>query len=157
VDLALAAAREFIFRSVDAVVHCGDIGSDLVLTEMASLFQTLDIPIYAVLGNCDLHQEYAIFDEVKGVKLMGRMAHLTLDGRTIAVLHSDDATHFDGLVRSGRYDYIFFGHSHARLSERIENTHLINPGSAGRGMHPSCAVVNLADDDVTFFTIHRSE
>ena len=157
VDLALAAAREFIFRAVDAVIHCGDVGSDMVLTEMAALFQALDIPIYAVLGNCDLQQKLGCFPENSGINLMGRVAHLTLANRQIAVLHSDDEAHFESLVQSNLYDYVFFGHSHTRRDERIEKTRIVNPGAAGRGMHPSCAVVNLIDDDVTFFTIHRSE
>jgi len=157
VDLALAAAREFIFRAVDAVIHCGDVGSDMVLTEMAELFQALDIPIYAVLGNCDVHQSMGHFAEESGVNLMGRVAHLTLANRRIAVLHSDDEAHFEALVRSNVYDYVFFGHSHTRRDERIDKTRIINPGAAGRGMHPSCAIVNLIDDDVTFFTIHRSD
>lgn len=157
VDLAVAASREFIFRAVDAVIHCGDIGSDMVLIEMASLFSTLDIPIYAVLGNCDIHQEIDCFQDVAGVNLMGRVAHLTLADRKIAVVHSDDAEHFDALVQSDAYDYVFFGHSHARRDERISKTRLVNPGAAGRGMHPSCAVVNLLDDDVSFFTIRRAE
>jgi hypothetical protein len=157
VDLALAAAREFIFRAVDAVIHCGDIGSDMVLVEMAALFNALDIPIYAVLGNCDIHHELDFFEEVKGVNLMGRVAHLTLADRRIAVLHSDDEAHFDALVQSDSYDYIFYGHSRARRNEQISKTRLVNPGAAGRGMHPSCAVVNLIDDDVTFFNIRRHE
>lgn len=157
VDLALAAAREFIFRAVDAVIHCGDIGSDMVLTEMASLFQTLDIPIYAVLGNCDIQQDLDFFGEVAGVNLMGRIAHLTLAERKIAVLHSDDEAHFEAIVNSNIYDYVFFGHSHTCRNEQIEKTRIVNPGAAGRGMHPSCAVVNLVDDDVTFFTIRRHE
>jgi len=157
VDLALAAAREFIFRAVDAVIHCGDIGSDMVLTEMAVLFQALDIPIYAVLGNCDIQQELDFFEEINGVNLMGRVAHLTLANRKIAVLHSDDEAHFDALVQSNSYDYIFHGHSHTRRNEQIEKTRVINPGAAGRGMHPTCAVVNLLDGNVTFFNIRRSE
>jgi putative phosphoesterase len=157
VDLALAAAREFIFRAVDAVIHCGDIGSDLVLTEMAALLQALDIPIYAVLGNCDIHQDLDYFSEVNGVHLMGRVGHLTLADRRIAVLHSDDEAHFEAIVQSNTYDYVFHGHSHACRNEQIEKTRIVNPGSAGRGMHPSCAVVNLVDDDVIFFSIRRHE
>jgi putative phosphoesterase len=157
VDLALAATREFIFRSVDAVIHCGDVGSEMVLTEMAALFQALDIPIYAVLGNCDLYQPLGCFPENSGINLMGRVAHLILADRKIAVLHSDDEAHFEALVQSNTYDYVFFGHSHTRRDERIEKTRIVNPGAAGRGMHPSCAVVDLLDDDVSFFTIRRSE
>ncbi len=157
VDLALAAAREFIFRAVDAVIHCGDIGSDMVLTEMASLFNALDIPVYAVLGNCDIQQGLEFFAEVDGVNLMGRVAHLTLANRKIAVLHSDDEAHFEAIVQSNTYDYVFYGHSHTRRNDQIEKTRIVNPGAAGRGMHPSCAVVNLLDDEVTFFNIRRSE
>ena len=157
VDLALAAAREFIFRGIDAVIHCGDIGSDMVLTEMAALFQTLGIPIYAVLGNCDIQHDLEFFAEMDGVNLMGRVAHLTLANRRIAVLHSDDEAHFEALVQSNSYDYVFHGHSHTCRNEQIEKTRIINPGAAGRGMHPSCAVVNLLDDDVTFFNIRRHE
>lgn len=129
----------------------------MVLTEMAELLQALDIPIYAVLGNCDLQQKLGGFAENSGINLMGRVAHLTLASRKIAVLHSDDEAHFEALVQSNTYDYVFFGHSHTRRDEQIEKTRIINPGAAGRGMHPSCAIVNLIDDDVTFFTIHRSE
>lgn len=157
VDLALAAAREFIFRAVDAVIHCGDIGSDMVLTEMAALFGELDIPIYAVLGNCDILQDISFFTEVPGVNLMGRAACLTLADRRIAVLHSDDEAHFEAIVHSNSYDYVFFGHSHTRRNERIEKTRIVNPGAAGRGMHPSCAIVDLAADEVVFFTIRRPE
>jgi hypothetical protein len=157
VDLALAAAREFIFRAVDVVIHCGDVGSDMVLTEMARLFQALDIPLYAVMGNCDIHQKLGFFSEESGIKLMGRVAHLTLANRKIAVLHSDDDAHFEALVQSNLYDYVFFGHSHTRKDERVAKTRVINPGAAGRGMHPSCAIIDLVKDDLTFFTIHRSE
>lgn len=157
VDLALAAAREFLFRGIEAVFHCGDIGSDMVLTEMAALFQAVDIPLYAVLGNCDQHYDFSFFSEEIGVQVLGRFGEVEVAGRKIAMLHSDDATHFETVVNSQAYDYVFFGHSHARRDERIEKMRLVNPGSAGRGMHPSCAVLDVLSDELTFVTIHRSE
>lgn len=156
-DLALAAAREFIFRGIDAVFHCGDIGSDMVLTEMATLFHALDIPMYAVLGNCDLHLDYNFFPKNIGVKLMGRFADIEIAGRKIAMLHSDDECRFASVIDSNRYDYVFFGHVHSRRDERIRNTRLVNPGSAGRGMHPSCAVLDLDADELSFVTIRRND
>jgi uncharacterized protein len=157
VDLAMAAAREFMFRGIDAVLHCGDIGSDMVLTEMAAMFNALDIPLYAVYGNCDRHDEYSHFPGNIGVRLLGRFGELELAGRKIALLHSDDQDIFHETVRSNRYDYVFFGHSHTRRDSRKNRTRLINPGSAGRGMHPSCAVLNLDTDQLTFVTIPRAE
>jgi len=155
VDLALSAAREFLFRGIGAVFHCGDVGSDMVLIEMAGMLRQLDIPVYAVLGNCDAHLDFRFFPDGIGVHLLGRFGEVDLAGRKIALLHSDDEARFEEAVRSGRYDYVFFGHSHARRDETINKTRIVNPGAAGRGMHPSCAVLDLTDDTVHFFTIRR--
>jgi len=157
VEYAVAAAREFIFRGIEAVIHCGDIGSTEVLTEMAALFHEIDIPLYAVFGNTDCHTDYRFYPHRIGVNLLGRFGELSLAGRKIAVLHSDDEQRFAELVDSQGYDYIFFGHTHVCHDGKRERTRMVNPGAAGRGMHPSCAVVNLLDDEVTFFSIRRHD
>jgi putative phosphoesterase len=156
VDLAIAAAREFIFRGIEAVFHCGDIGPDMVLTEMAALFQALDIPMYVVLGNTDSHRDLKLFSDDVGIKLLGRFGEIEMAGRKIAVIHSDDEERFQETVDSSKYDYVFYGHTHVCHDKKQARTRMINPGAAGRGMHPSCAVLDLAEDDVTFFTIRRN-
>lgn len=157
VDLAMSAAREFLFHGVDAVFHCGDIGSEMVLTEMASLFQTLEIPVYAVLGNCDIPSDWDFYPEDIGVKILGRFGKMEFEGKKIAMLHSDDEHEFDRVVASEKYDYLFSGHSHVRHDRKKRSTRLINPGSAGRGMHPSCAILDLISGELEFITLHRSE
>ena len=157
VDLALGAAREFIFRGIGAVLHCGDIGSDMVLTEMATIFQTLEIPVYAVLGNCDDVESWGFYPGDIGVNILGRFGELELVGKKIAMLHSDDEHEFDRVAEAGHYDYLLTGHSHVRHDRYKEKTRLINPGSAGRGMHPSCAVLDLISGELEFVTIRRSE
>lgn len=159
VDLALAAAREFVFRGIEAVFHCGDIGSDGVLHGMSTLFNEIDIPLYVVLGNMDIEcrSELAGFCGGPGVRMLGRFGEMDLAGRRIAVLHSDDEMRFREAVDSQSYDYVLFGHTHVCHDERQERTRLVNPGAAGRGMHPSCAVLDLVADDLTFFTIRRHE
>ncbi len=157
VDLALSAARQFIVRGVDAVLHCGDIGSDMVLTEMAALFQILEIRLYVVLGNCDLVENWDFYPPDIGVEVLGRFGELELDGKKIALVHSDDEGAFKRAATANEYDYLFSGHSHVRHDKREKRTRLINPGSAGRGMHPSCAVLDLVEDKLEFFTVRRSE
>lgn len=157
VDLALAAAREFIFRGIEAVVHCGDVGSEMVLTEMAALFQAIDIPLYVVLGNTDCHTDFKFYPGGIGVKLLGRFGELDLAGRKIAVLHSDDEPRLVEAVESQNYDYVLFGHTHVCHDKKHARTRMVNPGAAGRGMHPSCAVLDLIEDVVTFFSIRRNE
>lgn len=157
VDLALSAAREFIFRGAEAVLHCGDIGCDMVLTEMAAMFQTLGIRLYAVLGNCDIAERWDFYPDDIGVDILGRFGELELAGKKIAIVHSDDEGTFRDAATADEYDYLFSGHSHVRHDKQIRRTRLINPGSAGRGMHPSCAVLDLVKDQLDFFTIRRSE
>jgi len=157
VDLALAAAREFIFRGIEAVVHCGDVGSEMVLTEMAALFQAIDIPLYVVLGNTDCHTDLKSYPSGIGVNLLGRFGELDLAGRKIAVLHSDDETKLMEAVESQNYDYVLFGHTHVCHDKKHARTRMVNPGAAGRGMHPSCAVLDLVEDVLTFFSIRRNE
>jgi putative phosphoesterase len=157
VDMALAAAREFIFRGIEAVFHCGDVGSEMVLTEMASLFKEIDIPLYVVLGNTDSHTDLRFFPDDIGVNLLGRFGELNLAGRKIAILHSDDEQLLFKTVESQNYDYVLFGHTHVCHDEKCQKTRMVNPGAAGRGMHPSCAVLDLVDDAVTFFSIRRNE
>jgi putative phosphoesterase len=156
VDMALSAAREFMFRAVEAVVHCGDVGSEMVLTEMASLFQAVDIPLYVVLGNTDSRSDLRFYPGNIGVNLLGRFGDLELAGKKIAMLHSDDEQRLAEIVDSQHYDYVLFGHTHVCHDEKRDKTRLVNPGAAGRGMHPSCAVLDLAEDTVTFFTIRRN-
>ncbi len=156
VDMALSASREFMFRGIGAVLHCGDIGSDMVLLEMATIFQTVGIPVYAVLGNCDNVKSWDFDPADIGVSILGRFGELELAGKKIAMLHSDDESEFERVSSTGWYDYLLTGHSHVR-HDRIKNkTRLINPGAAGRGMHPSCAVLDLMEDDLEFVTIPRA-
>lgn len=157
VDLALSAAREFIFRGIEVVFHCGDVGSDMVLTEMAALFQAIDIPLYVVQGNTDSHTDFKFYPGHIGVKLLGRFGEMDLAGRKIAVLHSDDEKRLLETVESQNYDYVLFGHTHVCHDEKRQRTRMVNPGAAGRGMHPSCAVLDLIEDAVTFFSIRRNE
>jgi len=157
VDLALSAAREFLFRGVGAVLHCGDVGSDIVLTEMAALFHTLEIPTYVVLGNCDVAERWDFYPKEIGVEVRGRFCELELAGKKIAIMHGDEEKVWEEAAQSDQYDYLFSGHSHVRHDKQEKRTRLINPGSAGRGMHPSCAVLDLIEDQLEFFTLRRPE
>jgi len=156
VDLALAAAKEFIFRGADAICHCGDIGSDMVMTEMASLFNALDIPVFAILGNSDSERDWHHFPDNMGVTIFGRFGEVDLHGKRIALHHGDDESGLEKLVELQEYDYLFSGHTHESHDRFHGKTRLINPGAAGRGMHPSCAVLDLVADELEYFTIRRS-
>lgn len=137
---------------VEQVIHCGDIGSSLVLTELAAGFSDPDIPVTCVLGNVDGWDD-DLYSPVNHVQIAGRFAAMELAGRKIAVLHGDDAGRLNACTRSGEYDYIFTGHTHVRADEHYGKTRVINPGAIHRSPEPGCAVLDLKTGRLRFLDI----
>lgn len=143
------AAHFFQKEAVGAILLCGDIGGMDVLTELAG-----DIPVHAVLGNVDLYSnDYRFFPSNLGVQLHGRFADVSLEGKRIAMLHSDDERRFYETVSSEKYDLVFSGHTHVVHDYNEGKTRCINPGSAGRGMPCTCAILDLQTDRLKIFEL----
>lgn len=138
-------ADYFADCGVGAVFHCGDIGDSVVLSELAAVFQPLETPVYVVLGNCDLHQDWRFFPSNIGVQILGRFGEVEIDGHRIAFLHGDDRFRFLKAVSGKKYDLVFNGHTHVLNDEELKGTRCINPGSVGRGHPCSAAVLDLED------------
>jgi putative phosphoesterase len=147
------SARIFAKAGVEAVLHCGDIGGPDVLTELATVFQPLGVPIYAVYGNVDLYSDdWKFFPTHLGVQLFGRFGEIELGDRKIALLHSDDRARFRKTISSGDYDFVFSGHSHVVHDHAVDGTRCINPGTAGRGSPNTCAVLDLSSGELAVET-----
>lgn len=129
---------------VDAVLHCGDIGS----TDIPALFGAW--PTHYVLGNVDWQgRDMLVAIEEAGGVFHGRFGALAAAGRKIAFLHGDDATRFDAEIASGVWDLICHGHTHRANQYSEGKTLVLNPGALQRAWPPSIAAVQLADMQVT--------
>lgn len=134
-----AAVRLLASRGVDAVLHCGDIGSAQVVPLFARW------PTHFVFGNVD-HGEAAVLREaieLAGQTCHGRWGELELEGVKIAFLHSDDEAMFRDIITSGKYGLVCYGHTHVAREERIGPTVVLNPGALHRASPPSFAIVEL--------------
>lgn len=143
------ALRELLPRGVGAICHCGDIGSESVLTELGSPCQPLSIPVHAVLGNVDhFEPEISGYPAGAGVQVWGRVADLELQGKRITVIHGDDDRLLLKALRSQSYDYLLTGHTHQVTDRREGRTRLINPGAVHRARPPTVAVLDLGTDEL---------
>lgn len=140
INNALAAARLLESLEVEAVLHCGDIGSP----QIPPLFSKW--PAHYVLGNVDLYDDelYAAAVGSAGGSFHRRFADLTLAGRRIALLHSDDAKKFREVTTSGEYDLVCYGHTHIAEQHREGTTLILNPGALQRANPHQIAIVDLA-------------
>ena len=109
------------FKTVDHIIHAGDIGNRSVISQLEVL-----APVTVVSGNVDDYEQSGF----------PREAMIELAGLRIAVRH----ILYEGgkLTREGQAflnhvhpDICIFGHTHRPTKEWFGDTLLFNPGSAG--------------------------
>lgn len=154
VQRSAAAAQLLLEAGVESVVHCGDIGSEAVLVELASVFGPAHVGVSAVLGNVDwMADGLMAFPASTGVAVVGQRAEVDLAGKRGVVLHGHEARALRNALHSGEYDYVFTGHTHVKQDERFGKTRLINPGAVYRAAEPSIATLDVTTDTLTFIAL----
>ena len=148
VDNTRRAVRMLESLEVQRVLHCGDIGSPEVINQLAPW------PTDYVLGNCDYHPEplKAAIAEA-GQTFHGAFGELTIVGKRIALLHSDDRAKFRQVTKSGQWDLVCYGHSHVAAIDRHGETLVVNPGALYRANPHSLAIVELNELQATIITL----
>ena len=108
-----------IFAGVDHILHAGDVGLSLILTELEQI-----APVTAVLGNND-------FDLP-----IRETAVVTLGGKKFLIHHIVTPGHGPAQIqaRISREvpDVVVFGHTHQTFAQQLGPTLFLNPGYAGR-------------------------
>jgi putative phosphoesterase len=143
VESTRAAVRMLESCQVERVIHCGDIGSE----EIVSLFEGW--PTHFVFGNVDT-DEARLRGAIKraGQTCHDRFGELELDGRRIAFLHGDDGARLRQTIASRDYDLVCYGHTHVAEQHRDGKTLVLNPGALHRARPHSLAVVRLEELEV---------
>jgi putative phosphoesterase len=135
---------------VEAIVHCGDVGDDLVMFDELIC---AGVPVFFVWGNMD-HPTPAwkkYFRDI-GLAWPNGPLKLELDEKKIAVYHGHEPG-FSRAELSGQFDYIFCGHSHQRRFSHLNGTTIINPGALHRAAVKSVAVLDTRTGACEFFDI----
>lgn len=111
-------------EGIQQVLHCGDISSQ----------ETIDLANKTFKGKIDFVKGNADFD----LDIKDRM-ELELGRKKIAFAHFPEIA--KKLAQSGKYDIVFYGHTHRAWDEKIGNCHMINPGEvAGQFYKPTFAI-----------------
>jgi len=135
-------------QDAESLLFCGDFCAPFTLVQMAEGFPG---PIHAVWGNNDgdkwlLTNQANRFDHVE---LHGELGEIEMGGIRIGINHYPEIA--QGLVRSGNYDLVCYGHNHQVHDETIGATRLINPGELmGRFGTSGFAVIDTETGDAEF-------
>jgi len=128
-------------EGVYKVFHCGD----MTTVETARLLEGFEVTY--VYGNGDAASG-AIRQTLLEMNLNsygGPVYGGEIGQVSVAATHGHMEGVLPELVRSGKYDYVFCGHSHRRKEEQTGRTRVINPGALGglRVMSPSFCLLDL--------------
>jgi putative phosphoesterase len=144
-EIMAVAVRTLSARGAEFFIHCGDVCAPRLLDHLAGLRSAF------VFGNCDWdRQSLARYAEAIGVPCYNNFADLELGGKKIAITHGDDHARLEQAIHSGRFDYIFHGHTHVRRDERIGPTRIINPGALYRASVKTAALLDTEKDLLEF-------
>ncbi len=128
-------------QKVNALFHCGD----LVSPFMIEILLKLEKPVHLILGNNkgDIVLLMNIIKDNSLIHFYGDRGEVLLNEKEICLVHyPDEALAF---ASTGKYDYVFFGHTHLFETKKIGNTLLINPGEVlGKKQKPSLVILELS-------------
>lgn len=147
-EMLRRALAIFDRAGVERVIHCGDVGGQLVFDELVGR------QVWFVWGNTDVpspglraYLQTVDLPTPSSVPLMLEWA-----GRSIAVFHGHEPD-FRSAPQTLDVDYILCGHTHARRDQRLGRVRIINPGALHRARPRTVATLDLAADELTFHEV----
>ncbi len=151
VDVLRRALSMLAERGAEAIVHCGDIGSDECITALGET----NLPTYAVAGNMDRHtrrlKSQADRDKVH---FSPDTVLMPLGGdKYLVATHGNDLRIMTELLADGGFPYLCHGHTHQPRDEKIGPTRVINPGALRHAHPPTAAILDTDADTVEHFAV----
>ena len=123
-DSIRKAVQLFNKEEVELVIHAGD----LIAPFTAGKFQKLNSKLVAIFGNNDGERD-GLKKAYKEMCLLEDFKELSVNDKSIAVIHGTNEAIVDALALSGKYDVVVRGHTH-KLEVINGKTMIINPGEA---------------------------
>lgn len=126
-----------IHSNADAVIFLGD-GINTFKTET----NHLNIPVYAVKGNCDIGSnekdtDYITYKNNKILITHGHKYHVKYSLEDIILS-----------AKQNDCNIILFGHTHTALSKYENGLHIINPGTVSSSPNPTYAILDITDKGI---------
>ncbi|MBI3631594.1 MAG: metallophosphoesterase family protein [Candidatus Staskawiczbacteria bacterium] len=120
-------------QKVKIILHCGDISRQDTIDEAVKNFNG---EIKFVRGNADFY-----------LNDIPEKLEIELDGKNIAFVHFPKIA--KEMADSGKYNLVFYGHTHKPWEEKVGNCRLVNPGeAAGYRFKPTFAVYDTKTDNL---------
>ena len=158
-EVNLAKVLDFCKKEeIKTIVCCGDLASRETLDFMNDNFFG---NILYTFGNADYDdlRELAKEKKYRQTYLFENFGEAVIEKRSVAFVHFPDIA--KNLARTGKYDFIFYGHTHkpwiaeGKADQGGKKYTILNPGTtAGEIYPPTFAVWEAEDDNFQLIRVH---
>jgi uncharacterized protein len=132
-------------NKIEKIICCGDLAS---IETLEFLNDNFEGESYFTFGNMDndfLKNYFFKNNEFKKTKIFKKEGGLEIGGKKIAFVHFPRIA--KGLCRRGRYNFVFYGHTHKPWEENIGSCKMLNPGNVTGDIYPATFAVWNTEDD----------
>ncbi|HBO17083.1 MAG: Phosphodiesterase, MJ0936 family [Candidatus Moranbacteria bacterium GW2011_GWE2_35_2-] len=139
-------------NSIKKIICCGDLASEETLDFLCDNFSG---EIFFTFGNMDDGQleNFEFIPKYKNAKLFKNHGETSIDRKKTAFVHFPDIA--KKLCESGKYDFVFYGHTHKPWTEKVGNCTMLNPGNvAGEIFPPTFAIWNIENNKFDLIRVH---
>lgn len=141
-------------NKVEKIICCGDVATIETLDFMCDNFAG---EIFFTYGNMDQGHvaDYDFSgDDYRNVHIFPESGAHTFDNIRTAFVHYPDVAR--RLCESGKYDFVFHGHTHKPWQEKINNCIILNPGNVANQIYlPTFATWNTSDNSFQLVRINE--
>ncbi|MBT4722818.1 YfcE family phosphodiesterase [Candidatus Falkowbacteria bacterium] len=124
-------------HKIESIIHCGDWCAPSVLELYRKRFKG---KLYGVYGNVHADDE-TMKKFAKRHKITIKEDELAIKIESIKILVTHYPDKAKKIAEEGKFDLVFYGHSHVPWMKKVENTYIANPGTlAGMFQKASFAV-----------------
>lgn len=143
-------------EKIKTIICCGDLASKETLD---FLYDNFSGTVHYTFGNMDEGQLRNVItwtsdvQNYRNIMIYKNFGETEIEGRKIAFVHFPSVAR--KLCESGKYDFVFHGHTHKPWEEIISSCKMLNPGNvAGEIYPPTFAIWETKDDKFSLIRIH---
>jgi putative phosphoesterase len=131
-------------NNIKEIIHCGDICRGETIKWLAENFPN---KIHLVFGNIDEDKNKLTLAASKysNIALHGDIGGINAENLKIAFCHKPNLAR--QLAQTGKYNLVFYGHTHQPWEEKVNNCRLINPGNLSNMLYKASFAVYDAKTD----------
>ena len=139
-------------NSIEKIICCGDLADTQTLDLLNDNFSGDILYTFGNMDNDHL-RDFQFVPEYKKTKLFKKFGEAEIDNKKIVFIHFPDKA--KKLAETGKYDFVFHGHTHKPWEEMIGHCKMLNPGNVtGDFYPPTFAIWNTAKDKFELIRIH---